>query len=91
MLRTHPIPNPSHSEPITFKRHGIYPPDCHPTPRDGTNETGSWDGISHIFWPSTFERKKVVVHIRGLNNITENDVYFMPLQSNIISAVQNAS
>ena len=44
------------------------------------------------FLSKTFERKrKIVVDIRGLNKITESDVYFMLLQSDIISAVQNAS
>ena len=43
-----------------------------------------------VHFPSKLlERKgKVVVDIRGLNKITESDVYFMPLQSDIISAVQ---
>ena len=36
-------------------------------------------------------KKKVVVNIRGLNKITENDAYLMPLQLEIISAVQGAN
>ena len=45
-LRTSPIPNPSRSNGMGSTPP---PPDCHPIPRDGTNGTGSWDGISYIF------------------------------------------
>ena len=36
-------------------------------------------------------KKKIVVDIRGLNKITESDAFFMPLQSDIISTVQNGN
>ena len=50
----------------------------------------------YIVWRTVHFRgkqpeKKVVVDIRNLNKITEKDVYFMPLQSNIFSAVQNTN
>ena len=35
-------------------------------------------------------KRRVVVDIRGLNKISESDVYPMPFQSNVISAVQGA-
>ena len=45
----------------------------------------------HLPGKTPERKRKIVVNIRGLNKITESDVYLMPLQSDIISAVQNAS
>ena len=46
-----------------------------------------WHTI-HLSNKTSQRKNRVIVDIRNLNKIIEFDVYFMPLQSNIISCVQ---